>query len=82
MKKLINDTHVKAIIDQARVARLATVDSQGRPHLVPVVFTFDGKYFYIPLDDKTKQQPSSDPFYVRFIMIGVDDPGIMINNAK
>ena len=61
VKKSINDTHVKAVIDKARVARLATVDSQCRPHLVPVVFTFDGKHFHIPIDDKIKQQSSSEP---------------------
>ncbi len=61
VKELINDRHVKAVIDKARVARLATADSQCRPHLVPVVFTFDGKHFHIPIDDKIKQQPSSKP---------------------
>jgi PPOX class probable F420-dependent enzyme len=57
--KLINDIiHVKAIIDKARTARLATVDSECKPHLVPVVFAFDGEYYYIPIDAKTKQEPS------------------------
>jgi PPOX class probable F420-dependent enzyme len=56
--KLINDIHVKAIIDKARIARLATVDSECKPHLVPVVFAFDGEYYYIPIDAKTKQEPS------------------------
>ena len=56
--KLINDIHVKAIIDKARLARLATVDSECKPHLVPVVFAFDGEYYYIPIDAKTKQEPS------------------------
>jgi nitroimidazol reductase NimA-like FMN-containing flavoprotein (pyridoxamine 5'-phosphate oxidase superfamily) len=27
----------------ARVARLATIDPDGRPHLVPIVFVFDGE---------------------------------------
>ena len=58
MKKLINDINVKAIIDKARVARLATVDSECMPHLVPVVFAFDGEHYYIPIDKKTKQDPS------------------------
>ena len=58
MVKLINDIHVKAIIDKARIARLATVDSECKPHLVPVVFAFDGEYYYIPIDAKTKQEPS------------------------
>ena len=58
VKKLINDIHLKAIIDKARVARLATVDSEGKPHLVPVVFAYDEEHYYIPIDEKTKQRPS------------------------
>jgi PPOX class probable F420-dependent enzyme len=58
MKKLINDIRLKAIINKARVARLATVDSEGKPHLVPVVFAYDGEHYYIPIDKKTKQKPS------------------------
>jgi nitroimidazol reductase NimA-like FMN-containing flavoprotein (pyridoxamine 5'-phosphate oxidase superfamily) len=55
---MINDIQVKAIIDKARIARLATVDSKSKPHLVPVVFAFDGEHYYIPIDKKTKQEPS------------------------
>ena len=58
VKKLINDIHLKAIIDKARVARLATVNSEGKPHLVPVVFAYDREHYYIPIDEKTKQRPS------------------------
>jgi len=50
----------KYIIDNARVARLATVDSECRPYLVPVVFTFDGKDYYIPIDRKAKRSKSED----------------------
>ena len=56
--KLINDIQVNAIIYNARIARLATVDSKSKPHLVPVVFAFDGEHYYIPIDKKTKQEPS------------------------
>jgi PPOX class probable F420-dependent enzyme len=35
----------------ARVARLATVDADGRPHLVPVVFALDGDTLYTAVDD-------------------------------
>jgi nitroimidazol reductase NimA-like FMN-containing flavoprotein (pyridoxamine 5'-phosphate oxidase superfamily) len=56
--KLINNIYIKSIIDKARIARLATVDTECNPHLVPVVFAFDGVYFYIPIDEKTKQEPS------------------------
>lgn len=56
--KLINNIYIKSIIDKARIARLATVDSKSKPRLVPVVFAFDGEHYYIPIDKKTKQEPS------------------------
>jgi PPOX class probable F420-dependent enzyme len=40
-----------------RVARLATADGTGRPHVVPVCYAFDGARFYIPLDEKPKRVP-------------------------
>jgi PPOX class probable F420-dependent enzyme len=46
---------VKEFIERARVARLATIDSEFRPHLVPVVFVFDGNSFFIPIDEKRKR---------------------------
>jgi hypothetical protein len=60
VKKLIKDKNVRSLIDKA-MAKLATVDSRCTPHLVPVVFIFDGEYFHVPIDDKIKQQPSSKP---------------------
>jgi PPOX class probable F420-dependent enzyme len=38
-----------------RVARLATVDATGQPHVVPIVFATDGHYLYTPLDEKPKR---------------------------
>ena len=32
----------RALFLTARVARLATADGDGRPHLVPIVFAVDG----------------------------------------
>lgn len=40
---------------QARVARLATADLQGRPHVVPCVFAWDGTDLLVPLDAKPKR---------------------------
>jgi PPOX class probable F420-dependent enzyme len=39
----------------ARVARLATADAAGRPHLVPVVFAVDGDVVYSVVDAKPKR---------------------------
>ena len=38
-----------------RVARLATLSADGTPHIVPVVYAYDGKRIYIALDDKPKR---------------------------
>jgi len=47
-------TTLEQFIERARVARLATIDSEFKPHLVPVVFVFDGNHFFIPIDEKRK----------------------------
>ena len=39
----------------ARVARLATADAEGVPHLVPVVFAVDGDTVLIAVDRKPKR---------------------------
>ena len=44
-----------AFIQSQRVARLATSDADGHPHVVPVCFAFDGARFYIALDEKPKR---------------------------
>jgi PPOX class probable F420-dependent enzyme len=39
----------------ARVARLATTDPDGRPHLVPIVFVLEGDTLYTAVDKKVKR---------------------------
>jgi PPOX class probable F420-dependent enzyme len=39
----------------ARVARLATIDPDGRPHLVPIVFAIEGDTLYSAVDRKPKR---------------------------
>src|SRR5919199_2468774 len=54
---MTDDTYPKSIIHKARIARLATVDLECKPHLVPVVFVFDNSIscYFIPIDEKTKR---------------------------
>jgi PPOX class probable F420-dependent enzyme len=47
----------RALVTQARVARLATVDEGGRPHLVPVCFAVEGDRIYSAVDGKPKRSP-------------------------
>lgn len=46
---------IRAKLREARVARLATVDLQSRPHAVPVCFVLDGAVFYSAIDRKPKR---------------------------
>jgi len=47
--------HVARFIRSARIAHLATADRSGQPHVVPICFACDGKYFYSPIDEKPKR---------------------------
>ena len=38
-----------------RVGRLATATADGRPHVVPVCYAFDGALLYTPIDEKPKR---------------------------
>jgi PPOX class probable F420-dependent enzyme len=45
----------EAFVRAQRAARLATADGDGNPHAVPVCYAFDGRRFYIALDEKAKR---------------------------
>ena len=44
----------RALFATARVARLATVGADGRPHVVPITFALDGDTLYTAVDEKPK----------------------------
>src|SRR5215471_21784560 len=46
---------IRKMIKHARVARLASLDSRGRPHIVPVCFAYDGNALYSAVDRKPKR---------------------------
>jgi PPOX class probable F420-dependent enzyme len=46
---------VRTKLDTARVARLATLDVQQSPHLVPICFALNGNVFYSAIDRKPKR---------------------------
>jgi PPOX class probable F420-dependent enzyme len=51
----VNQAQARERFAAARVARLATADSSGRPHLVPLVFAVDGDRVYSTVDAKPKR---------------------------
>jgi PPOX class probable F420-dependent enzyme len=42
-------------VSASRVARLATLDPDGRPHLVPIVYALEGDTLYTAVDAKPKR---------------------------
>jgi PPOX class probable F420-dependent enzyme len=46
---------VRVKLDAARVARLATLDAERSPHMVPICFVCDGSVFYSAIDRKPKR---------------------------
>jgi PPOX class probable F420-dependent enzyme len=50
----VNDWE-RHFIASHRVARLATIDANGQPHIIPIVYVFDGEHLYTPLDAKPKR---------------------------
>jgi PPOX class probable F420-dependent enzyme len=48
---------VRQRVGEARVARLGTVDAQGRPHIVPICFVLEGDVLYSAVDRKPKRSP-------------------------
>ncbi len=68
MTKRTTLTEIEIIFTNTqRVARLATADFDGHPHIVPVCFAYDGTHFYIPLDEKPKKVDESKLRRVRNI---------------
>jgi PPOX class probable F420-dependent enzyme len=51
----LDEAAARRLFGVARVARLATVDPSGRPHLVPLVFAVDSDSIYSVVDAKPKR---------------------------
>jgi PPOX class probable F420-dependent enzyme len=51
----VNASEARARFAVARIARLATADADGRPHLVPVVFAVADDTIYSTVDAKPKR---------------------------
>lgn len=53
----LTDEEARRRLAAARVAYLATVRADGRPHLVPIVFALEGDVVYSVADPKPKEGP-------------------------
>jgi PPOX class probable F420-dependent enzyme len=52
----VSDPEARRRFAAARVARLATADTGGRPHLVPIAFAVQGERIYSVVDAKPKRR--------------------------
>jgi PPOX class probable F420-dependent enzyme len=50
------------------VARLATADAHGQPHVIPFCYAFDGEHFYFVVDEKPKKQTGKPLKRIRNIL--------------
>ena len=52
---LVISEPVQRFINNHRVARLATADVAGQPHVIPFCYAFDGEHIYFVVDQKPKR---------------------------
>lgn len=57
------------------VARLATADAKGQPHVIPFCYAFDGEHFYFVVDEKPKRQAGQPLKRIRNI---VENPQVAL----
>jgi PPOX class probable F420-dependent enzyme len=50
----VEEAEMRRRVAAARVARLATIDPDGAPNVVPLVFVLDGDIVYSSVDEKPK----------------------------
>ena len=50
----LSELECRSAFAEARVARLATADAEGAPHLVPITFAVEGDRVYFAVDGKPK----------------------------
>ncbi len=53
----MNEQEAHQRLAEARVARFATADRLGRPHIVPICFAVEGDRLYSAVDHKPKRGP-------------------------
>jgi PPOX class probable F420-dependent enzyme len=51
----MEEVEARRLLASAKVAHLATVSAEGRPHIVPIVFALDGDTLYFAVDAKPKK---------------------------
>ena len=65
---MIITSQTRRLVGETRVARLATADETGAPHVMPVCFALDGETVYSVVDRKPKQAGAMRLRRIRNIM--------------
>ncbi|HEV2282761.1 MAG TPA: TIGR03668 family PPOX class F420-dependent oxidoreductase [bacterium] len=66
---------LRPALARARVARLATADRRGRPHVVPICFAAAGGRLYSAIDEKPKR---AAPFRLKRVRNIVANPHVAL----
>ena len=68
----------KEFLRTQKILRLATIDSSGNPHIVPVWYMYVNKKFYVGTNTKTKKAKNikKNPKVSFCIDTGIKSPGI------
>ena len=66
------DARAWRYLDAHRVGRLATVDADGVPSVVPICYATDGEAIYSPLDEKPKRVAATALKLVRNLLARPD----------
>lgn len=71
---MLDDT-IRQFLAHQRIARLATSDASGRPHVVPVCYVLAGNVLYSVIDRKPKRK---SPPYLRRIQNIQTNPRVAV----
>ena len=74
MSQMIS-AEIQHFIAAHSVARLATADAHGQPHVIPFCYAFDSEHFYFVVDEKPKKQTGKPLKRIRNIL---DNPQVSL----
>lgn len=60
--------HQRKLLDEVRIAHLATADATATPHVIPICFAYDDPFTYSVIDEKPKQRVAMNLKRVRNIL--------------
>ncbi len=70
----MNTEHwVNELLRKSRLAHLATSSNQGKPHVVPICYVYDGVSIYSSVDEKRKR---ANPNRLRRVLNVIENPHV------